>query len=183
MTTYDPASGLRVPTRDDDLERRTSLLHELGLLDVESDSELDEIAGFLGEAAGQPWAMVNFITDQQRFPGLYVAPDALPVARSMPLTHGYCPDVLHRPVAMVLPHLHSHPRLKSNPVVDGLGVLTYSGAPLIHHQLGLCFGTVCFIGDAPMDQSTGQRSLAQVNAARDEALAVIDRRARERGLL
>lgn len=180
--TYDSRSGMHVPSVDVDVRRRAELLQDLGL-DVESDPELDVIATELGQASGQPWAMVNFITDRQRFPGLYSAQDAPPVDRSMPLDYGYCPEVLHRPVALILPSLFAHPRFKSNVVVDLLRVHTYAGAPLIHIGLRICFGSVCFIGPEPMDQSTGQRSLMLANAVRDKALAVIDRRAHERGLL
>lgn len=175
MTTFDLESGLYLPTSDPDLSRRTALLHRLGL-DEESDPDLDGLALELGERAEQPWAMVNFITDQQRFVGLYVAPGAAPVDRTMVPEHGYCPDVLHRPVAMILPDVCSHPRFQSNQVVDLLGVRTYSGAPLIYQEAGqrpLPLGTVCFIGPTAMPQETGQASRSLVKGIRDRAMGLI----------
>ncbi|WP_225850126.1 GAF domain-containing protein [Streptomyces sp. HPF1205] len=179
MTIFDPASGLRVASPDPDLQPRTALLHDLGL-DAEAVPELDAIARTLGEQAGQPWAMINFITDRQRFAGLYVAPGAPIVERSMAREHGYCPDVLHRPVALILPDVCSHPRFQSNEVVDALGVRTYSGAPLIHNETGITLGTVCFIGPKALPQNTGQASRALINATRDQVMNTIRARAADR---
>ncbi|WNI19964.1 GAF domain-containing protein [Actinacidiphila sp. ITFR-21] len=177
MTVFDTESGLHVTAPDHDLRERTELLKQLRL-DDEAIPELDAIAKELGEAAGQPWAMVNFITDQQHFAGLYVAPGAQPVGRSMVRAHGYCPDVLDRPVALILPDVCSHPRFKSNQVVDYLGVRTYAGAPLIHNATGITItlGTVCFIGPEPLPQETGQANRALVNAARDTVMNTIRNR-------
>ncbi|WUH90287.1 GAF domain-containing protein [Streptomyces sp. NBC_00433] len=178
MTVFDPSSGLHVTAPDPDQHHRSAVLRDLGL-DAESVPELDAIARALGEAAGQPWAMVNFITDQQRFAGLFVAPGAPPVARTMSREHGYCPDVLDRPVALILPDVCSHPRFRSNQVVDRLGVRTYCGAPLIHNESGVTLGTVCFIGPEALPQETGQTNRALINATRDQVMGVIRARAAE----
>lgn len=183
MTTFDPETGLHLPTPDPDLARRATVLHQLGL-GIDADPELDEIATTLGEKADQPWAMVNFHTaDGQHFAGLYVAPGAPPVSRTMARDHGYCPDVVHRPVAMILPDVCAHPRFKSNVVVDQLGVRTYSGSPLKVPELDISLGTVCFIGPERLPKTTGQASLLLVNAIRDEVVGIIRDRARATGLI
>jgi len=175
MSTFNPDSGLYETLPDEDLDRRAAFLQQLGLA-VEADPVMDGIARELGEASRQPWAMVNFITGEQHFVGLYVAPGAPPVARSMVREHGYCPDLLDRPVALVLPDVCMSSRFQSNEVVDSLGVRTYSGAPLIHHQSGLTLGTVCFIGPEAMPESTGSTNCVLVKAARDQVMDVIHAR-------
>lgn len=177
MTAFDPDSGLHLPTTDHDLATRTALLHQLSLDGEDGLPEFDALAAELGQRAGVPYAMVNFITDQQHFSGLYVAPGARPISRTMAREHGYCPDVLDRPVALILPDVRSHPRFQSNQVVDSLGVLTYSGAPLIHQESKIVLGTACFIGLEPLPRETGQRNRALVKSIRDQAMDVVRERA------
>jgi hypothetical protein len=180
---FDLDSGLYLPTSDPDLDRRTAFLRRLGLHE-EATPELDRLAVELGERAEQPWAMVNFITTQQDFAGLYVAPGQKPVERSMAAEHGYCPELLDRNVALILPDVCSHPRFQSNAVVDLLGVRTYSGAPMIFREAGkenLWLGSTCFIGPKKMPQETGQASRSLVKSIRDKAMKLIyDRAARYR---
>ncbi|SFF75123.1 hypothetical protein SAMN05216251_12749 [Actinacidiphila alni] len=183
MTTYDPGIGARVFSPDPDDDRRAALLRELGL-DVDADPECDEIATDLGEKAAQPWAMVNFFTkDKQHFAGLYVAAGAPPVDRTMARNHGFCPGVVNRPVAMVLPDVCAHPHFRSNVVVDQLGVRTYSGSPLRVPEFGLSLGTVCFIGPEQLPEETADPNLLLVNAIRDEVVGIIRDRARATGLI
>lgn len=181
--TYDAQTGLHdLPQPDHDLDRRATRVHQLGLDDVEALPEFDELATHLGQHANQPWAMVNIITTEQRFIGLYVAPGAAPVSRTMLREHGYCPDLLHRSLALVLPDVCAHPRFQSNQVVDQLGVRTYCGAPLIEPQVAtespVTLGTVCFIGPDKLPQSSGRPNLALIKKTRDEAMALIRDRTR-----
>lgn len=159
-------------------ERRTQTQRFLGL--HASDRELDVFATRLALATGIPdvYAMVNpFTSTEQHFVGLHIPDNGdLPtVGRSMPLDHGFCPEVVDRRRALVLPDVFASPRFAGNPVVDQIGIRTYAGAPLIHEDIVL--GTVCFVGLEEQPQNTGQASLALIKEHRDEVMAFLYRRA------
>ncbi|KRV47612.1 hypothetical protein AQ490_06890 [Wenjunlia vitaminophila] len=170
---YDSNSGLYVQAEDTALEQRKKLLEELGLGDP--DEEFDQFAAELARAAGTPYAMVNFIVEEQHFAGLHAPPGA-DVGRTMPRTHGFCPDVLDRRKPLVLPDVMMNPRFAGNPVVDQLGVRTYAGAPLIHGPTDTLLGTVCVIGPTQRPWSTGQPTLALIKKYRDTLMEIINQR-------
>lgn len=176
MTVFDRDSGLHLPSTDSDLGERVQLLEDLGL--GSPDEEFDAFATELAYDAGLPYAMVNLITSQQLFVGLHspTDDDLPPVGRTMPRNHGYCPEVIERKKALVLPDVFAHPRFAGNPVVDQIGIRTYAGAPLIHEPTGTVLGTVCVVGTTERPQSTGQASLALIKSRRDELMRIIYRR-------
>jgi GAF domain-containing protein len=137
------------------------------------DPQLDHFARQLAHDAGVPYAMVNLFTGgEQHFLGLCTPDghDALPaVGRQMPIEHGFCPDVVARGKALVLPDVCAYPRFASNPVVDLIGIRTYAGAPLIHDS-GTVLGTVCFVGPQVLPDSTGRNSLALIKEQRDQVM-------------
>ncbi|MFF9076087.1 GAF domain-containing protein [Streptomyces sp. NPDC014872] len=153
-----------------------AVLRALGLIGPEP--ELDAFATQLAEEAGVPYAMVNIFGDQQQFFGLHTPGDDsdLPtVGRSMPLDHGFCPEVVDRKKALVLPDVFSSPRFAGNTVVDQIGIRTYAGAPLLHGDTVL--GTVCFVGPVERDLSTGRDSLALIKQRRDDVMNFLYQRA------
>ncbi|MFD8609640.1 GAF domain-containing protein [Streptomyces sp. NPDC059631] len=142
------------------------------------DPELDAFATQLAEEADAPYAMVNLFGEEQQFFGLHTpaADSGLPaVGRSMPLDHGFCPVVVAKKKALVLPDVCASPRFAGNTVVDLLGIRTYAGAPLIHR--GKVLGTVCFVGIKPRELSTGRGSLALIKRRRDDLMPLLCRRA------
>ncbi|MGP4029444.1 GAF domain-containing protein [Actinomadura sp. 3N407] len=157
---YEPPGHLLTPV-DPEVPQRMARLRELGL-GQQPDGELDALARNLAETARHlvgadqpPFAMVNFVTDQQYLGGLYApqAPgadpaDAVELGREVPLDHGYCPHVVVRRRALVLDDVCDYPRFAGNPVVDKLGIRTYAGAPLIDHT-GTVLGTICIIDREP----------------------------------
>ncbi|MER7688156.1 GAF domain-containing protein [Streptomyces sp. NPDC097610] len=155
---------------------RDAVLRALGLTGPEP--ELDAFATQLAQEAGVPYAMVNIFGDQQQFFGLHTPGDdsELPtVGRSMPLDHGFCPEVVDRKKALVLPDVFSSPRFAGNTVVDLIGIRTYAGAPLLHGDTVL--GTVCFVGPVERDLSTGRESLALIKQRRDDVMNFLYQRA------
>ncbi|MFE7331568.1 GAF domain-containing protein [Streptomyces sp. NPDC057565] len=155
---------------------RDPVLRAFGLTGPEP--ELDAFATQLAQEAGVPYAMVNIFGDQQQFFGLHTPGDdsELPtVGRSMPLGHGFCPEVVDRKKALVLPDVFSSPRFAGNTVVDLIGIRTYAGAPLLHGDTVL--GTVCFVGPVERGLSTGRESLALIKQRRDDVMNFLYRRA------
>lgn len=159
---------------DNELQQRIQLLTDLGL--GEADEQFDAFAADLAQAfaaqlgqdAEVPYAMVNLVTCEQQFVGLHCPDDKTPVERTMSRHHGYCPEVVQRRNALVLPDVYAHPRFAGNAVVDLIGIRTYAGAPLIHQPTGTLLGTVCVIGTTELPLSTGEpsRALIKNHAAR-----------------
>jgi GAF domain-containing protein len=152
---YEPSGHLLTPA-DPEMPQRAVRLRELGL-GKGPDPEFDAFARDLAEAARRlagtdqpPFAMVNFVTDQQYLGGLYTPPaaGAVELGREVPLDHGYCPHVVVRRKALVLDDVCDYPRFAGNPVVDKLGIRTYVGAPLID-RTGTVLGTICLIDGEP----------------------------------
>jgi GAF domain-containing protein len=154
------SSGHLLTPADPDAQWRAARLRELGL-GQGPDPELDAFARELAEAGRElsgsehtPFAMVNFVTDQQYLGGLYTPPSndpsgAVQLGREVPLDHGYCPHVVVRRKALVLDDVCDYPRFAGNPVVDKLGIRTYVGAPLIDDRTGAALGTICIVDSEP----------------------------------
>lgn len=157
MTTYDPSLHTLMTPLDEEAPRRVQRLHELGLGE-QPDPEFDVFAARLAELAGAPYAMVNFISDErQYFAGLYAGSAPQPAAnggtapagggdpgRVMAKTHGWCPHVVVRRLALVLDDVCAYPRFAGNPVIDELGIRAYLGAPLID-RTNTALGTICVV--------------------------------------
>ncbi|HEU5027903.1 MAG TPA: GAF domain-containing protein [Spirillospora sp.] len=182
---YEPPGHLLTPV-DPDVPQRVVRLRELRLGQA-PDAEFDAFARELAEAARHlvgtdlpPFAMVNFVTDQQYLGGLYApqAPgadpaDAVELGREVPLDHGYCPHVVVRRKALVLDDVCDYPRFAGNPVVDKLGIRTYVGAPLID-RTGTVLGTICVIDREPRPWGHAGLDLIKERAA--DLMQVIRRR-------
>lgn len=156
-------------------QQREAVQHALGLYGPEE--ELDAFAKQLAEEAGVPYAMVNIFGTEQQFFGLHTpgeASDLPTVGRSMSLDHGWCPEVVEKMHALVLPDVYAFSRFAGNAVVDLIGIRTYAGAPLIHD--GTVLGTVCYVGQEERDLSTGRAALELIKRRRDDLMAYLHQR-------
>ncbi|MGA5819974.1 GAF domain-containing protein [Kitasatospora sp. NPDC094028] len=159
-----------VTTADHGLGQRLRTIATLGLGAVEA--RFDDFAAAMAAESGLSWSIVNLITDHQLFVGLHNPAGGLPhMDRAMGRYAGFCPEVLERGRSLVLPDVYAHPRFAGNEVVDGFGIRTYIGAPLIVDDVVI--GTVCVLGQEPRDLSTAQQSLQMIKRRADEVIAMI----------
>lgn len=186
--SYDPprpAGRLLLTPEDKEAPARMRRLRELGLGE-RPEPVLDVFAARLAEGTGAPYGMVNFIDEhRQFFAGLYV-PAAGPVPKSdgtrpeigrwMPRDHGFCPHVVVRRKALVLDDVRDFPRFAGNPVVDGIGIHSYLGAPLID-TTGMVLGTVCVADVEP--RPWGKAGLETVKSTAAELVVRIERSAHD----
>ncbi|WP_030169948.1 GAF domain-containing protein [Spirillospora albida] len=163
-----------------ELQQRIQLLTDLGLgqaterFDAFAADLATAFAAQLGVGAEVPYAMVNLVTSEQQFIGLH-CPDGKPrVGRTMRRDHGYCPEVVQRRNALVLPDVYAHPRFAANAVVDLIGIRTYAGAPLIHQDTGQLLGTVCIVGTTGLPLSTGEPSRVLIRDHAQQLMKLID---------
>ncbi|HEX6354571.1 GAF domain-containing protein [Actinophytocola sp.] len=174
---------------DIEIPKRLARLQELAQLGLgdRPDPEFDAFAARLAAAANAPYAMVNFVGDEQQyFAGLYgptsTKADALEAAssasretpgRTMSREHGYCPHVVVRRKALVLDDVCAYPRFAVNPVVNSIGVRSYMGAPLID-RTGTAIGTICVVNT---EESTwGRSGLEMIKSMASEVMDLIHRR-------
>jgi GAF domain-containing protein len=171
---------------DPGIPQRLARLAQLGLGD-RPDSEFDKFAARLAAAANAPYAMVNFVGDEEQyFAGLYgpdsAKADALEAAssasratpgRTMSREHGYCPHVVVRRKALVLDDVCAYPRFAVNPVVNSIGVRAYMGAPLID-RTGTALGTICVVNTEESDW--GRPGLEMIKSMAAEVVDLIHRK-------
>ncbi|MGW4034548.1 GAF domain-containing protein [Streptomyces sp. NPDC004838] len=152
---------------------RARRLADLGLtpLTLAPVPALDALAADIAEDLGAPYAMVNLITGRQNFAGLHTPSGSglPPVGRTMSLEHGYCPALIERRSALVLPDVYGVARFASNVVVDQIGIRSYAGAPLIDPDTGMVLGTVCAVGIGPRPAATARAALRLIKHHRDRA--------------
>lgn len=176
---------LKAP-HDPDIPQRLARLAQLGL-GARPDAEFDQFAARLAAAANAPYAMVNFVGDEEQyFAGLYgpdsAKADALEAAssashaapgRTMSREHGYCPHVVVRRKALVLDDVCAYPRFGVNPVVNSIGVRAYMGAPLID-RTGTALGTICVVNTE--ESNWGRPGLEMIKSMAAEVVDMIHRR-------
>ncbi|MFG2964915.1 MULTISPECIES: GAF domain-containing protein [unclassified Streptomyces] len=165
--TDDPATELS------EMATRLTRFTELGI-PLEEQEVLDDIATEMASRSGFLYGMVNAFGDEQRFLGLHNPPQesGYPiVGRTMPRNHGWCPEVIQRRRGLPLPDVAASPRFQGNPVVDGIGIQSYFGSPLIDEVTGLALATVCIIDSEPRPLGDAVRLQ---NIVREAALAAAD---------
>jgi GAF domain-containing protein len=180
-----PIRGLLLTPEDKEAPARVHRLRRLGLADRPVPA-LDAFAEHLAQLTGAPYAMVNFIgEDQQFFAGLS-APAIAPVVREdgsraelgrvLPRDHGFCPHVVVRRKALVLEDVRDYPRFAGNPVVDEYAIRSYLGAPLIDSS-GMALGTVCAADTAP--RAWGRAGLDTIKALAADLVVRLERSAED----
>ncbi|GAA2535755.1 GAF domain-containing protein [Winogradskya humida] len=173
---YDSAPHQSLTPTDLEVPLRMRRLRELGIGE-EPDPAFDEFARRLTEVTGSPYAMVNFISeDQQYFAGLHAVSKgdaAATPGRVMDRDHGYCPHVVVRRKALVLDDVCDYPRFAGNPVVDEIGIRSYLGAPLID-RTGTTLGTICVIDTEP--RPWGRAGLETIKSMAAELIEQIHQR-------
>jgi GAF domain-containing protein len=187
IVTDSPIEGRLFTPSDPHLDRRRQRLKELGV-DRRPDSEFDAFAEKLAydgrDLVGAPWlphTMVNFVTDDQFFAGLYVGGDPTTkavVGRVMDKDHGYCPEVIERGLPLVLDDVFDAPRFAGNEVVDEIGIRSYVGAPLIDGPTGTILGTICIVDTER--RGWGRPGLELITKRAEEFTARLQQRASRR---
>jgi GAF domain-containing protein len=170
---YDPAIHTLLTPVDNEAPHRVRRLRELGIGE-QPDPEFDEFAKQLAQMTNAPYAMVNFISEErQYFAGLYTIPGGGDPGRVMAKTHGWCPHVVVRRLALVLDDVCSYPRFAGNPVIDEVGVRAYLGAPLID-RTDTTLGTICVVDT--QQHEWGREGLNTIKAMAADMVDRINRR-------
>ncbi|MEU6275910.1 GAF domain-containing protein [Streptomyces populi] len=188
-----PVGRLLLTPQDKDAPARVRRLRGLGLGE-RSEPALDAFADRLAHVASAPYSMVNFIDERQQFfAGLHTpdrgargtgplagaAGNEFEPSRYMARDHGFCPHVVVRRKALVLEDVCDYPRFAGNPVVDGFGVRSYLGAPLLDRS-GIALGTICVVDTEP--RPWGRVGLETIKALAAELTGQLERREELHGI-
>ncbi|MFC4048257.1 GAF domain-containing protein [Actinomadura syzygii] len=186
--TYDPSLRLHAPVRAEHNAKagqRAKVVARLGVGGLGQDAEFDAFAAQtaaafaaeLGPVAQGLYAMANLVTDRQVFIGLHSPHGQRPAPRTMRLDQGWCPDVVDRGLALVLPDVLAWRGFSGNPAVESeIGIRAYAGAPVAEQSTGTVFGTVCVIGPRELPDATATVSHALIKARAAQLAALIEER-------
>ncbi|KFZ31165.1 hypothetical protein IDSA_00045 [Pseudidiomarina salinarum] len=141
-------------------QERLAVLHELEILDTETDEILDEITAFARELFGVDAALITLVDEKRQW---FKAKIGFGEAET-PRDVSFCGHVVASGETTVIENAALDQRFTDNPYVtaDG-GVRFYAGAPLtVQNEFHL--GTLCLIDSAPRTFSNDQQRLLEMLA-------------------
>lgn len=140
-----------------DQARRLAALHELDILDTETEVEFDEIARLVAAICDAPVGVVNLIDADRQW---FKAETGLGV-RSTPLETSLCSHVILEKDFVEIPDTLSDPRMKDNPLCQGENGFRFYAGAVLNSEGGLPVGTLCVLDTKPRQLSALQRQAVE----------------------
>ena len=159
-----------------DAALRIEALRSLGMMDTETEHDLDEITRLASAICQTPAAHIALIDESRKWIKARVGAAGMPALPE----EAFCDHAILGPDVLVVPDALADPRFAFHPAVMGEArVRFYAGAPLITPE-GLALGALCVIDREPRqltpDQIDALRTLGRA------VLALLARRDLERRL-
>lgn len=140
-----------------DQARRLAALHDLDILDTETEAEYDQIAELVAAICDAPVGVVNLIDADRQW---FKAETGLGV-RSTPLDTSLCSHVILQGDYVEIPDTLEDVRMSDNPLCLGdEGYRFYAGAVLTSEE-GHPVGTLCVLDTKPRELTAFQRQTVQ----------------------
>lgn len=137
---------------------RLAALAATGLMDSLPEDAFDRVVRLARQVTGVPVGLFSLIDDRRQFfkarTGLNGANAAI---CETPLNSSVCQYVVTADRPLAVGDLRSHPLLRQNAAVSGLGMIAYLGVP-IHAPGGHVIGSLCAVDAVPRDWSEAQLS-------------------------
>jgi diguanylate cyclase (GGDEF)-like protein/PAS domain S-box-containing protein len=134
------------PPVADDEHARLLRLHDLLVLDTDSEPLFDHLVQWAAEACGVPIALVSLVDQDRQW---FKARTGLPDVSETPREVAFCAHAIASGVLFEVPDAHEDERFRFNPLVTGEpGIRFYAGAPLTLRS-GERIGTLCVIDRQP----------------------------------
>lgn len=138
----------------DDPER-LRVLHDLQLLDRESEPAYDRIVEIAAQALAVPAAAISLVDhDRQFLTSGFGLPPELAATRQTPLDRSICKTAVQTGEPLIVEDARLHPILKSHLAVVEDGLVAYAGIPLTDNE-GHSVGTLCAWDSQPRQWSSG----------------------------
>jgi diguanylate cyclase (GGDEF)-like protein len=131
--------------------RRLAALAETGLLDGSSEGAFDRVTRLVAEVLQVPVALFTLVTDDRQ---VFKSSVGLGHVRATPLSHSFCKHVVETGAPLEVVDARVHPKVRDNPAIEDLGVISYLGIPLTTSD-GERLGALCAIDHEPR-QWTGR---------------------------
>ncbi len=147
--------------------QRLAALHRLRLLDTPAEEAFDRLTRLAAFATGAPVSVVSLLDESRQFAKSCVLPPGWPNEPNVPLEDSFCKFAVASRDVLLIEDAREDPRVASSGFVDGAGVLSYAGVPLIASD-GQALGTLC-VADLRVRRWTAR----EVSALRDLAAAVV----------
>ncbi len=147
--------------------QRLAALHRLRLLDTPAEEAFDRLTRLAAFATGAPVSVVSLLDESRQFAKSCVLPPGWPNEPNVPLEDSFCKFAVDSRDVLLIEDAREDPRVASSGFVDGAGVLSYAGVPLIASD-GQALGTLC-VADLRVRRWTAR----EVSALRDLAAAVV----------
>ena len=131
--------------------RRLAALAETGLLDSPPEQAFDRVTRLVAEVLQVPVALFTLVTDDRQ---VFKSSVGVGELRSTPLSHSFCRHVVESGAPLEVVDARVHPKVRDNPAIEGLGIVSYLGMPLTTSG-GERLGALCAIDHEPR-QWTGR---------------------------
>ncbi len=133
------------------------------------DPEFDRLTGLAASLLKVPTCMISLVTaETQEFKGASGLPSLVANTRSTPLSHSFCKHTVSTGRILKVEDAPSDPRVSGNPAIEGIGLRSYLGFPLVN-SAGHVLGSFCLIDYVPRKWTEGE-----IDTVRDFAGLAMD---------
>lgn len=149
------------------LQLTSKALASLGLLTDKSHGGFDRqtrLARLILSAEASLMSVIDDQNNRQFFRSTCGVAEPLRTERATPLSHSFCKLVRDTGAPLVVTDSRCDDRVKDNPAVSELGVISYLGVP-IHDPLGNPVGSLCVFNGTPRDWTQAEQSMIEELAA------------------
>jgi GGDEF domain-containing protein len=131
--------------------RRLAALAATGLLEGSPEAAFDRVTRLVAEVLQVPVALFTLVTRDKQ---VFKSSVGLGEVRETPLSHSFCRHVVECGGPLEVVDARLHPRVRDNPAIEDLGIVSYLGMPLTTSD-GERLGALCAIDHEPR-QWTGR---------------------------
>ncbi len=139
---------------------RLAALRSLDILDTPPEGDFDEITALVAAICRAPVALVSLVDECRQWFKSRVGLEAAETPRDV----SFCAHTILGPDLLLVPDAAADPRFADSPLVTGLGLRFYAGAPLVTPE-GHVLGALCVMDHRPRgltaDQAQALRTLAR----------------------
>jgi signal transduction histidine kinase len=150
---------MREPKKSDSEAARLGILHELEILDTESEASLDELTALAAEVLDMPMVLISLVDTERQWFKSKVGLNAAETPRSV----SFCGHAILESKTLIVEDAARDERFWDNPLVAGAPHVTfYAGVPL--EVGGQLLGTFCAIDSQRRSLSSKQKDLLELIA-------------------
>ncbi len=138
---------------------RIEAVRNSGLLDVQGQSEFQDIIEVVKAGLKSPVALISILDEnRQVFIAHLGLPEKWAEAAETPLTHSFCQHVVRDKIPLIIGDATLHDLVRDNLAITDLGVISYMGVPVTMPD-GLVIGALAAIDGEPRNWTESELEL------------------------